>query len=116
MYNDRQEYSSDYNKYYSHDNKNIKKSSGVNIQKINCGNSNVNVNGIDINQIPTDDLATAETANEGGGPAANTQNGNGWGDRINFERNLVNVCINTNGNEQSKVSQPGTIFLNTANV
>ena len=38
--------------------------------------------------------------------AANTQNGNGLADRINFERNLVNICVNVNANEQVKVTPP----------
>ena len=93
-----------YNEGYQYDN-HQKKSSNVNVQKINCGNSNINVNGIDVTQIPTDNLATAETANEGVDAIA-AQNGNGWGDRINFNKNLVNICINVNDNEQVKVSPP----------
>jgi len=93
-----------YNEGYQYDN-HQKKSSNVNVQKINCGNSNINVNGIDVTQIPTDNLATAETANEGVDAIA-AQNGNGWGDRINFNKNLVNICINVNDNEQIKVSGP----------
>ena len=38
--------------------------------------------------------------------ATNTQNGNGWGDKINFEKNLVNICVNVNHNQQVKVSTP----------
>jgi len=82
-----------------------KKGSDVNVQKIKCINSNVNVNGIDITQIPQEPngLATAanEATNEDG--VANTQNGNGFGDRINFDRNLVNICANVNSNDQTKV-------------
>jgi hypothetical protein len=44
-------------------------------------NSNVNVNDIEITQIPQDGMTTAESANEGGADAANTQNGNGLADR-----------------------------------
>jgi hypothetical protein len=80
--------------------------SHVDIQKIKCVNSNINVNGIDITEIPQDANALA-AANEGGaGDAANTQNGNGLADRINFERNLVNICLNVNVNDQIKVSPP----------
>jgi len=63
-------------------------------------------------------LATAFAANEEGAgtDATGSQNGNSAGNKINFDRNLVNVCINSNGNDQSKVSPPGTAFLNTANV
>ena len=42
----------------------IQKSSHRDIQKINCVNSNINVNGIDITQIPEDGTATSRTANE----------------------------------------------------
>jgi hypothetical protein len=57
------------------------------------------VNGIDITQIPQDDTALAAT-NEAGPDRANTQNGIGLADRINFDRNLVNICVNVNLNEQ----------------
>lgn len=107
-YNDQYSYEDNYYKddnRYGYDNKHPKKNSDVNIQKIKCVNSNVNVNGIDITQIPQEpnDLATAanEATNEDG--VANTQNGNGFGDRINFDRNLVNVCANVNSNDQTKV-------------
>ena len=99
------------NNYYQDDNrysydKNDPKSSHIDIQKIKCVNSNINVNGIDVTEIPQDGDATAAAANEGGPEAANTQNGNGLSDRINFERNLVNICVNVNDNEQLKVSAP----------
>jgi hypothetical protein len=69
-----------------------KKNSDV-MQKLKCVNSNINVNGIDITKIPQDETATA-AANEGGEGtnAANTENGKGLADRINFDRNLVNIC------------------------
>ena len=105
-------YANDYgydNNYYQDDNrysydKKESKSSHVDIQKIKCVNSNINVNGIDITHIPQDDTATA-AANEAA-DATGAQNGNGWADRINFERNLVNICVNVNVNEQLKVSPP----------
>jgi len=40
--------------------KHQEKSSDVNIQKIKCVNSNINVNGIDINEIPHDATTTGE--------------------------------------------------------
>ena len=57
------------NKYYQDDNrysfdKKESKSSHVDIQKISCVNSNINVNGIDITQIPQDSVVLA-TTNEG---------------------------------------------------
>ena len=107
-----QMYANDYgydNNYYQDDNRYIydkkeSKSSHVDIQKIKCVNSNINVNGIDITQIPQDDTATA-AANEAA-DATGAQNGNGWADKINFNRNLVNICVNVNDNEQIKVSAP----------
>ena len=72
------------------------------MQKISCVNSNINVNGIDIEEIHPDNTATAAAANEGGPDGANTQNGNGIGDRINFDRNLVNICVNLNFNDQDR--------------
>jgi len=70
----------------------------VNIQKIKCVNSNINVNGIDITQIPQDFATTNEL--QGTEAAVNgEQNGDGVGG-INFERNLVNICANLNFNNQ----------------
>ena len=110
MYDNQYGYDNSYyqedNSYYQDDNrysydKKDPKSSHVDIQKIKCVNSNVNVNGIDITEVPTDDLTTAEAANDGG-DATGAQNGNGLGDRINFERNLVNICVNLNFNNQER--------------
>jgi hypothetical protein len=78
----------------------------VNQQEIKCFNKNLNVNGIDITQIPQDGTALA-AANEGAAAdATNTQNNNGVGDKINFDRNLVNICVNVNVNEQIRTSTP----------
>jgi len=118
MYKDHQ-YGYDSNYYqddnrYGYDNNHQKKSSHTDIQKIKCVNSNINVNGIDITKIPTDDLATAEASNEGLDGASN-QNGNGIGDRINFDKNLVNICVNVNQNDQLKVGppeEPATLTVN----
>jgi len=97
------------NNYYQDDNrysydKKDPKSTHVDIQKIKCVNSNLNVNGIDITEIPQD-ANTLAAANEAGeGPdGTNSQNGNGLGDRINVERNLVNICVNLNFNNQERV-------------
>jgi len=70
----------------------------VNIQKIKCVNSNINVNGIDINRIPQD-FATTNDFQENEAAVNGEQNGNGVGG-INFERNLVNICANLNFNNQ----------------
>ncbi len=110
MYGDHQ-YGYDSN-YYQDDNRygydnHEKKSSHGDIQKIKCVNSNINVNGVDITEIPEDDFATTAAADEGeeGTNAANSQNGNAF-DKINFDRNLVNICVNVNDNDQLKVQFP----------
>jgi hypothetical protein len=100
MYANEYGHDSSYNKYYPEP-----KSSHTDIQKIKCINSNINVNGIDITQIPQDGTGVA-AANEEGAEAANAQNGNnGIANRINFERNLVNICINYNQNDQLRISE-----------
>jgi len=105
-YGDQYGYDSNYyyqdDNRYSYDKKDLK--SYGDIQKISCVNSNINVNGIDITQIPEDNIATA-AANEGGADAASAQNENGF-DKINFNRNLVNICVNVNTNEQIHVTEP----------
>ena len=54
-----------YGDQYGYDNNNhAKKSSHTDIQKIKCVNSNININGIDITQIPQDANALEVTANE----------------------------------------------------
>ena len=101
MYDDQYGYDNSYNHYYPDP-----KRSNTDIQKISCVNSNINVNGIDIEEIPPDNTATAAAANEGGPDGPNTQNGNGIGDRINFDRNLVNICVNLNFNDQDRSPVP----------
>jgi hypothetical protein len=71
----------------------------VNVQKINCINSNVNVNGVDVNQLPPQngDPTAAQLAEDG----ATDDNGNGLlGGGLNIDRNLVNVCVDVNLNGQ----------------
>ncbi|HLN36115.1 MAG TPA: hypothetical protein VK250_12660 [Nitrososphaeraceae archaeon] len=76
----------------------------VNIQKIKCINSNINVNGIDITQIPEDIATTNEL--QGTEQAVNgEQNGDGVGG-INFDKNLVNICVNLNFNNQLRSDVP----------
>ncbi|HET9774343.1 MAG TPA: hypothetical protein VFP25_05095 [Nitrososphaeraceae archaeon] len=76
----------------------------VNIQKIKCVNSNINVNGIDITQIPQD-FATTNELQETEADVNAEQNGDGVGG-INFERNLVNICANLNFNDQLRSDVP----------
>jgi len=109
MYANDYGYDSNYNSYSE-----PKNSFLTDIQKIKCVNSNINVNGIDITQIPQESngLAATEAANED--EVANTQqNGNGGlGDRLNVEKNLVNICANLNSNDQLKVEEPATLTVN----
>jgi hypothetical protein len=80
-----------------------KKSSDVSVQELECVNSDVNVNGIDLTKIqdPTTWGAANElAANEADDPDG--ANGNGLGDSLNVDRNLVNICVNVNVNEQTR--------------
>ncbi|MFB5600917.1 MAG: hypothetical protein ACE5SW_11915 [Nitrososphaeraceae archaeon] len=80
--------------------KDQKKSTSVNVQKIKCVNENLNVNGVEVNQVPETGVAAAE-AQADDASAANgngLQDGNGNG--INLDKNLVNICVNVNLNGQ----------------
>lgn len=106
--------------YYKDDNRydydsHPKKSSDVSVQELECVNSDVNVNGIDLTKIQdpsTWGAANELAANEADGPDG--ASGNGVGDSINVDRNLVNICVNYNQNEQVNVPtdeeppEPGT--------
>ena len=77
----------------------------VNIQDINCFNGNININGIDITQIPQGDtnndvsaVKTSEISHDL--VDTNAQEDNGSEDRTNFDGNYVNICINNNLNRQ----------------
>jgi endonuclease/exonuclease/phosphatase family metal-dependent hydrolase len=95
-------YKSEYG-YHDDNNNYPKKSYDVNIQKIECVNININVNELDITQLPqeTNGLATAEVAanEESNLDSANMQN-EGFGDSINFNKNFINICKNFNNNHQ----------------
>ena len=100
--NNRYGYDSYDNSYYPEPKKDKKIG---NEQEIKCFNKNLNVNGIDITEIPQDPStlgAANEADGEGTADSANTQNGNGLADRINFDRNLVNICVNLNFNNQER--------------
>ena len=82
-----------------------KNSADVNIQDINCLNSNININGIDITQIPQsdvlDDITPSKAAETSPGLVdTNTQDSNGSEDGANFGSNQINICINNNLNRQ----------------
>lgn len=80
------------------------KSADINIQKIKCINENVNVKGIGITEIPQDPMMTKEAQAQ---QENDVPNGNGLlsGDGINFDKNLVNICVNINVNEQVDESE-----------
>lgn len=77
----------------------------VNIQKIKCINSNINVNGIDVNEVPQGDGLTASESANDEAATNGQQNGDGAGG-INFDRNLVNICVNLNFNNQQRSEVP----------
>ena len=98
-----------YNYVYGPDHYNVypdpKKSSDVNIKKIECFNSNITVNGLDITQIQDGAIVAAgPNGVYDGTDNRNTQNGNGFGDQINSDKNLENMYVNVNLNEQVKVN------------
>lgn len=78
-----------------------KKSSGISVQKIKCINFNFNLNGIDINPEIGNNIGTAEaqTTQDGVKNENGVMNGNG-NDGINTDKNLVNICVNVNINNQ----------------
>jgi hypothetical protein len=93
-YGDKSRYNDDKYSY------NDPKDKSVSVQEIKCKSNNVNINGIDITEIPQEpnEMVAAEAATD----ATNAPNGNGF-DKINFDRNLVNICLNVNVNDQFKV-------------
>ena len=99
--------------YYKEDNRydydsHPKKNSDVSVQELECVNSDVNVNGIDLTKIQDPTTWAAENGlagNEADGPDG--ANGNGLADSINVDRNLVNICVNYNQNEQVNVPTDG---------
>lgn len=103
-YGDRYSDDSYYKDYDRYDyDSHTKKSPDVSVQELECVNSDVNVNGIDLTKIQDPTTWGAESglaANEADGPDG--ANGNGLGDSINVDRNLVNICVNYNQNEQVK--------------
>lgn len=82
-----------------------KKSSGVSVQKIKCVNFNVNLNGIDIKPHLGNNMGTAEaqTAKDGAKNENGVMNGN-RNDGINIDKNLVNICVNVNINNQDDMA------------
>jgi hypothetical protein len=84
-----------------------KKHSDKKGQSANCDNTNVNLN--DINQIQRQNQAVGNTIDTAatlngesltGDEALNalTGNGDGTGGLLNLDRNIINICINSNDN------------------
>lgn len=86
-----------------------KKGADVNIQNIKCVNSNENVNGVDTNKVQPEPpgVANAQVTEENG-----AGNGNGLlSEGIYFDKNLVNICVNVNVNEQIEEDQTDPCLL-----
>jgi len=69
-------------------------------------NSNININGIDIAELPqeTNNGLAAESVNEADADGAIAPSGNDGellSDSFNEDKTLINVCINENFNEQT---------------
>ena len=80
-----------------------KKSSDVSIQKIKGLNNNITVNGLDITRIQDGAIVAAGANGVYDGPDdRNTQNDNRFRNQINFDKNLENMYVNVNLNEQIK--------------
>jgi len=101
---DYKSYDEPYEKKFPFGKEHDKDSKGVSIQKIKCVNSNVNINGIDIKKGPQPWAADAATAEALQGNDATEANRNGlFGNGLNIDRNLVNICVNFNYNDQEDV-------------
>ena len=113
-------YKSGYGSDHDDNNNYPEKSSDVNIQNIECVNTNINVNELDITQLPqeTNGLATAEAAanEESNLDGANTRSDKDFGDRINFDKNFINICINLNNNQQIEQIKGSPLTLMTWNI
>ena len=99
-------YNSDHINNYYNINLHPKKCQFVNIQKIECLNSNIKVTGINITQIPQGSTAVMVEANIASKPldATNIQTGNRLEDRTYLDRSIENMCFNSTLNQQIKVN------------
>ena len=99
-------YNSDHINNYYNINLDPKKCPFVNIQKIECLNSNIKVTGINITQIPHGSTAVMTEANRASKPldATNIQPGNRLEDRTYLDRSIENMCFNSTLNQQIKVN------------
>ncbi|MFB5600262.1 MAG: hypothetical protein ACE5SW_08565 [Nitrososphaeraceae archaeon] len=76
----------------------------VNVQKIKCVNSNVNVNGVDVNQFLDEngEVTEAQQLEEDGTTNENgNENGLVGDGGLNIDRNLLNICLDINANGQA---------------
>ena len=95
------DFGNDHHKVYP--NKNDKNSNG---QKITCFNNNLNLNGIDITKIPLHDLSKNVLNGAEEQVQQDRFDANRLEDTVNVEKNLVNVCVNVNENDQLRGVQP----------
>lgn len=102
--------------YYNHDVKrpfdirvmDDKDSKSVNVQELKCVNVNINVNGVDVNKQPKGMWADASTVEALQVDGATEGNGL-FGDDLNIDKNLVNICVNFhNGQNDHDKSDRGT--------
>ncbi|MDR4512262.1 MAG: thrombospondin type 3 repeat-containing protein [Nitrososphaeraceae archaeon] len=96
-----------YNKYYNgHDDPfgkdHDKEYKGASVQSIKCVNSNVNINGVDVNKRPPPVLAEDATAAPEAQLIRENGQGNGLFGGLNIDKNLVNICVNFNYNNQEE--------------
>lgn len=92
-------YVPDFKDPYTKDHK--KKAADVNNQKVKCSNNIVNINGVDVNQIPdTNGISAAQVEDPQEQENSASSNRLFNDDAVNLEKNLANVCINFNHNDQ----------------
>jgi len=73
---------------------------GADIQTIKCVNSNVNINGVDVNKHNRGLSGNEASAEDAQQIDREKGQGNGLFGGLNIDRNLVNICVNVNLNEQ----------------
>jgi len=85
---------------------------GKSVQEIKCVNFNANINGIDINKIPremTGDATAQGLQGDENGIKDGTGDGMFGNGGLNVDKNLLNICLNFNLNNQEKVPIMGDL-------
>ena len=97
---------------YPYDGMDIYPKNNLNIQKIDCINANINLDKLVLSQIPQETtglttIAAKETANDESNSAyIHARSDKGLRDKINLDKNFVNICININKNNQQIEDSP----------